>query len=155
MIVIRLQPTGRRNSPAYRIVAAEKSRAVQGKFLAMLGHYLPTRDPAEFKADHDAVKEWISKGARPSSTIARLLAKDGMKNMEQYMDSYTKKRRKKGPTAEEEAAAAAEAEAAKKAEAEAAKQAEAEKAETEAPTEEVKEEERKEEAPAEEEKKEA
>ncbi len=41
MLVVRLQRTGRKNLPAYRIVVAEKARPVKGKYLEIVGHYLP------------------------------------------------------------------------------------------------------------------
>lgn len=107
MIVIRLQPTGRRNAPTYRIVAAEKARAVNSKYLALLGHYLPTRTPPDFKADHEAIAAWIKKGASPSDTVARLLTKDGMKGLEKFMERYSKKAKKNPSEAEIAAAAAA------------------------------------------------
>ena len=43
MLVIRLQRTGRENTPTYRLVVAEKARPVKGKFLEVLGHFLPAR----------------------------------------------------------------------------------------------------------------
>lgn len=108
MLVLRLQRTGRKNLPSYRIVAAEKARPVKGKFLEILGHYLPARTTPEIKVDTDRATHWISKGAIPSDTVARLLSKQGMKGMEKYMERYTKKRSKKAP-AEEPAAPAASA----------------------------------------------
>lgn len=105
MQVIRLQRTGRKNLPSYRIVAAEKARPVKGKFLEILGHYLPALKTPEIKIDTERVTALISKGAIPSNTVARLLQKQGMKGMEKYMDRYTKKRSKNAP--EEVAAPAA------------------------------------------------
>jgi len=45
MLKIRLQRTGRENIPTYRIVVADKRDPVKGKFLEVVGHYLPARDP--------------------------------------------------------------------------------------------------------------
>ena len=103
MLVIRLQRTGRSNLATYRIVVAEKARAVKGKFNEIIGHYLPQQNPPVFKIDEERVTHWISKGALPTDTMARLLRKAGMKNMEKYMDRYTKQRSKNAPA--EEAAA--------------------------------------------------
>ena len=44
MLVLRLQRTGRRNNPAFRLVVTEKSAPVKGKVKEYLGHYLPTRN---------------------------------------------------------------------------------------------------------------
>jgi small subunit ribosomal protein S16 len=97
MLVLRLQRTGRKNLATYRIVAAEKARPVKGKFIEILGHYLPALKVAEVKVNTERATHWISKGAIPSDTVARILSKNGMKGMEKYMDSYTKKRSKKEP----------------------------------------------------------
>lgn len=51
MLVIRLQRTGRENMPTYRLVVAEKARPVKGKFMEIVGHYLPARDPVVIEAN--------------------------------------------------------------------------------------------------------
>ncbi|MCF7844826.1 MAG: 30S ribosomal protein S16 [Kiritimatiellales bacterium] len=152
MLVLRLQRTGKRNDATFRIVAADKRAAVKGKFLEVIGHYLPTRNPVVFECDQERVSHWISKGAQPSDTLARLLGKQGMAGLEKFVDSYTKKKKKKevpeeaapapAPAAAEEASAEPVVEE-KPAESEAPKEAEAEPA-----AEEVKEEAPAEEAPA-------
>lgn len=104
MLVIRLQRTGRENMPTYRLVVAQKSKPVKGKFLEIVGHYLPARDPVIFEHKAERIEHWISKGAIPSNTVARLLRKAGLKNMEKFMQTYTKKRSKKEPAPEAAAA---------------------------------------------------
>lgn len=91
MLVIRLQRTGRENLPSYRVVVAEKARPVKGKFLEIVGHYLPTRDPKVFEHNDERIKQWIAKGAVPSNTIARLLKKSGVAGMEKFITTYTKR----------------------------------------------------------------
>lgn len=107
MLVLRLQRTGRKNLASYRIVAAEKARPVKGKFIEILGHYLPALKTAELKIDNERATHWISKGAIPSDTVARLLSRNGLKGMEKYMDRYTKKRSKSAPAEEPATPAAA------------------------------------------------
>ena len=99
MLVIRLQRTGRENDPTYRVVVAEKARPVKGKFLAIVGHYLPTRKPAIFEHDDATIENWVKKGAIPSNTVARLLNKAGLKGMDKYIQKYTKKKSKKAAAA--------------------------------------------------------
>lgn len=91
MLVIRLQRTGRRNLATYRIVVADKTRAVKGKFLEIVGHYLPQRDPAVLQYDETRISAWIEKGAQPSNTVARLLKRGGVKGMDPYIAPYTKR----------------------------------------------------------------
>ncbi len=110
MLVIRLQRTGRENLPTYRVVVAEHQKPVKGKFLEIVGHYLPARDPVVFEHDDAKIQEWIKKGAIPSDTVARLLRKSGMKNMDKYIQRYVKRRSKKAPPEEAAPAAAPAAE---------------------------------------------
>ena len=105
MLRIRLQRTGNRNNPTYRIVVADKRNAAKGKFNEIVGHYLPTRNPAEFEYNKERIEYWISKGAAPTDTMARLLTKSGMKGLEKFTESYSKKK-KRNPSEEEIAAAA-------------------------------------------------
>lgn len=75
MLAIRLARTGAKKKPQYRVVVIEKERARNGRFLEILGHYNPTADPAGVHIDKDRVQYWIGKGAQPSSTVSRLLAR--------------------------------------------------------------------------------
>ena len=95
MLVIRLQRTGRKNIAAYRLVCTEKNSPPKGKVKEFLGHYLPTRNPHVFECKKERVEYWISVGAQPSNTVARLLNHDGMKGMEKFIDKYTKKSKRK------------------------------------------------------------
>lgn len=97
MLVIRLQRTGRENTPTYRLVVAEKRRPVKGKFLDILGHYLPAQNPKVFVHEDAKIEQWISKGAIPSDTVARLLRKAGLKNMDKFISTYAKQKSKKEP----------------------------------------------------------
>ena len=156
MLVIRLQRTGRRNAPAFRVVLADKRKSAKRSFLEVVGHYLPAHDPVVFEFDKERIEHWISKGAQPSNTIARLLTKEGVKGLEKFMVTYTKKeKRKKEEEAEAPAEAGGEAPAEKAPTEEKDEEKPAEEAPAEEAKEEVKEESKKdEEKPAEEEKKE-
>lgn len=107
MLVIRLQRTGRKNSPAYRIVVAEKARPAKGSYHEIVGHYLPAREPVELTFDQDRIAHWMSQGACPSDTVARLLTKNGMKGLEKFIERYTKRRSKNAPAEEPPAPPAA------------------------------------------------
>jgi small subunit ribosomal protein S16 len=95
---------------------------VKGKFLAIVGHYLPARDPAVFQHDDATIRQWVSKGAVPSDTVARLLKRAGMTDMDKFIVRYAKQKSKKEQAAEPAPAAPA---AAAPAAAEAAPAAEA------------------------------
>jgi small subunit ribosomal protein S16 len=74
MVVIRLTRVGKKNSPAYRVVVAEKRRAVKRKFIEIIGHYNPTQKPKEIVIDKDRALFWVNKGAQPSDTVRNLMA---------------------------------------------------------------------------------
>ncbi|MBT3864952.1 30S ribosomal protein S16 [Candidatus Peregrinibacteria bacterium] len=145
MLVLRLQRTGKKGQPNFRIVLQEHTDAVKGKAKEVLGFYQPASDPSVFKVDLERVKYWMSFGAKPSDTLATLLKNDGVEGMEEYIGPRNKQRKKKGaedsaseastPAASAEAAPAAEAPKTEEAPKEEEKPAEEPKAE-EAPAEE-------------------
>lgn len=77
MLVLRLVRTGRRNQPKFRLVAAEQGEKLNGKVVEILGHYEPAAEAKPFVFDKDKVQGWLSKGAVPSNTVAKLLNKQG------------------------------------------------------------------------------
>jgi small subunit ribosomal protein S16 len=107
VLVIRLNPTGRKKQLAYRIVLAEKSQAVNSKFQEILGFYNPS-DGKKIEFDEDRIKHWISMGACPSDTVAGLLKYNGVAGLEQFMAPRNLKRKKKGAVEEEKVEVAAE-----------------------------------------------
>ena len=79
MVRIRLRRTGAKNNPAYRVVVADQNSPRDGAFIETIGHYLPTRQPAEVEINAERAQYWLSKGAQPSETVASLLKKKGIK----------------------------------------------------------------------------
>ena len=77
-VKIRLKRMGRKKAPFYRIVVADSRTARDGKAIAELGHYDPTKQPADVKIDIESAKKWISNGAQPSDTVRVLLKKAGV-----------------------------------------------------------------------------
>ncbi len=77
MVRIRLRREGKAGQPTYRIVAAEKEDARNGRFLEVLGHYNPRTEPATIVFKEDRVYDWISKGAQPSDSVAQLFQRTG------------------------------------------------------------------------------
>jgi small subunit ribosomal protein S16 len=73
MLKIRLTRVGKKNSPAYRVVVAEQKRAVQRKFIEILGHYNPIMKPKQLVIDKERALFWISQGAQPSDTVTNLM----------------------------------------------------------------------------------
>lgn len=68
---------GAKKAPFYRIVVADARNSRDGKSVAEIGTYDPTKNPAAVKIDVEAAKDWISKGAQPTDTVRALLKKSG------------------------------------------------------------------------------
>ena len=73
MLSIRLTRMGAKKKPFYRIVVAEKRSKRDGRFVESVGHYDPTRKPAEVKLDRDRINYWIERGAKPTETVESLI----------------------------------------------------------------------------------
>ena len=65
--------TGAKKKVSYRIVVIDGSKARDGRFLEILGHYNPRRNPPEVVFDRERASHWIRRGAQPSETIESLL----------------------------------------------------------------------------------
>ncbi|KAK9816544.1 hypothetical protein WJX72_001774 [[Myrmecia] bisecta] len=78
---IRLARFGRKNLPFYRIFVADSRSPRDGKHLEVVGNYDPI--PGKDGNKHVAlavprIKYWLSVGAQPSETVARLLGQAGV-----------------------------------------------------------------------------
>jgi len=73
MVMIRLRRTGKTKQPSYRVVVADKRSPRDGKFIEIIGHYNPVRQPKELVIKGDRARYWMSVGAQPSDTVVRLL----------------------------------------------------------------------------------
>jgi small subunit ribosomal protein S16 len=72
MLAIRLRRTGAKKDAHYRIVVTERSAGRDGRFLEILGHYHPRRQPMEVTFNFDRTDLWIGKGAQMSDTVRSL-----------------------------------------------------------------------------------
>ena len=73
MLSIRLRRTGTTKRPYYRVVVADSRSWRDGRFVEILGHYDPRKDPAVVKIDSERAQYWIGKGAQASDTVRSLL----------------------------------------------------------------------------------
>ena len=72
MLTIRLQRTGRKNDPSFRLIVGEKGlKPKTSQFLEIVGTYNVKAGIFEAKADR--VNHWISMGAQVSPTVHNLL----------------------------------------------------------------------------------
>ncbi len=70
-VAIRFSRQGKKKSPFYRIVAADKRNARDGKFIELLGTYHPTTKV--LKLDTERYQKWLKVGAQPSGTLASIV----------------------------------------------------------------------------------
>jgi small subunit ribosomal protein S16 len=70
-VAIRFSRQGKKKSPFYRIVAADKRKARDGKFIELLGTYHPVTKA--LKLDNERYQKWVSVGAQPSGTLAAII----------------------------------------------------------------------------------
>ena len=78
MVKIRLKRMGAKKAPFYRIVVADARTQRDGKNLAEIGIYDPTKEPTVLKVDMEAAKQWIENGAQPTEKVRVLLKKSGL-----------------------------------------------------------------------------
>jgi len=75
MLRIRLARYGGKKKPHYRVVVIEGWRARDSRFIEVVGHYNPLNKPAGIQLNRERLDHWISNGAQPSDTVARLMKK--------------------------------------------------------------------------------
>ena len=78
MLAIRMQRNGRVHNPVYRIVVQESQRhPLSGRVVAEVGNYNPATKALTL--DKEAVEKYLKNGAQPSSRVAFILSKNGVK----------------------------------------------------------------------------
>ena len=70
-VAIRFSRQGKKRSPFYRIVAADKRCARDGRFIELLGTYHPITKV--LKLDSERYDKWLKVGARPSGTLSAVI----------------------------------------------------------------------------------
>ncbi len=74
---LRLMRMGKRKQPTYRVVAADKRKARNGRFIEAIGFYDPRRDPSVIEIENEKAVRWLSEGAQPSERVEKLLKISG------------------------------------------------------------------------------
>jgi small subunit ribosomal protein S16 len=149
MLKIRLSMGGVRKRPIYKIVIADSRAARDGKFIEKIGSFnplLPKDHKERISVEAERVKHWISRGAKPTLRVSRILGEAQIMPMPKAgnnpLKAVPKKERKKGDDKEAPKAEPAKTEA-PKAEPAKTEAPKAEPAKTEAPKAEPKKEESK------------
>jgi small subunit ribosomal protein S16 len=116
---IRLSRAGSKKRPVYRVVVADSRSPRDGRFIEKVGLFNPllNKDNKDrVQLDQDNIKEWLSKGAKPTDKVAKILGAAGLIPMPAQGNNPKKAQPKK--KAQERLAAAQEASAAAEAPAE-------------------------------------
>jgi small subunit ribosomal protein S16 len=77
-VKLRLMRMGKTKQPTYRVVAADSRSPRDGRFIEILGTYEPRAEPSRIKIDNERAKRWLSQGAQPTDTVAKLLKISGV-----------------------------------------------------------------------------
>ena len=76
-VTIRLSRHGAKKHPFYRIVVADSRFPRDGRYIEQLGTYDPAPEPARVTVKREKLESWLSKGARPTDTVAHVLKRAG------------------------------------------------------------------------------
>ena len=76
-VKLRLMRMGKKKQPTYRVVAADSRSPRDGRFIEVLGTYEPRAEPSRVLIDNDKAVAWLSKGAKPTETVQKLLQISG------------------------------------------------------------------------------
>ena len=125
MLKLRLSMGGTKKRPVYKIVVADSRFARDGRFIEKLGFFnplLPKEKKERVGLESERIKYWLSKGAKPTMRVARILGENQIIEMPKTgnnpLKAIPKKDRKKeseekkadAPKAEEKKADAPKAE---------------------------------------------
>src|SRR6267143_4435588 len=78
MVRIRLRRTGRKRAPTYRIIVADSQSPRDGRFIEIIGQYVPRQGATAVNLKTDRANYWLDQGAQPSDTVRSLLRKAGV-----------------------------------------------------------------------------
>ena len=94
MLAIRMQRKGRAHYPTYRIVVQESQRhPLSGRVVAEVGNYNPATKALTL--DKELVTKYLNNGAQPSSRVAFILKKNGIKLPKWYKEAAPKQAKAK------------------------------------------------------------
>ena len=76
MLKIRLSMGGTKKRPVYKVVVADSRFPRDGRFIEKVGFFnplLPKTKKERINLDAERIKHWISKGAKPTLRVSRIL----------------------------------------------------------------------------------
>ena len=76
MLKLRLSRGGTKKRPVYKVVVADSRFARDGRFIEKVGFFnplLPKEKKERVNLEVERIKHWISKGAKPTLRVSRIL----------------------------------------------------------------------------------
>ncbi len=73
MVKIRLARVGSKKNAIYRVVVADARSPRDGRNIETIGRYNPQLEPSLIQIDVEKARDWIQKGAQPTSAVAKLI----------------------------------------------------------------------------------
>ena len=77
-VKIRLRRMGQKKAPYYRIIVADSRSPRDGRFIEEIGTYDPNTEPCTVKVNEELAKKWLSNGAQPTESVAKLFKQAGI-----------------------------------------------------------------------------
>lgn len=77
-VKMRLRRMGQKKAPFYRIIVADSRSPRDGRFIAEVGTYDPTKEPTLIQFNEEETKKWLANGAQPTEIVAKLLKVAGI-----------------------------------------------------------------------------
>jgi small subunit ribosomal protein S16 len=75
---MRLTRVGGKKDPVWRVVVADTRSPRDGRVIETIGRYNAQTDPSTIVIDAERAELWLSRGARPSDTVRKLLKTQGI-----------------------------------------------------------------------------
>jgi len=75
---LRLTRVGGKKNPIWRVVASDSRSPRDGRTIEILGQYNPQTEPSTIVLDEDRVRDWLAKGAQPTTQVRKLLRTQGI-----------------------------------------------------------------------------
>ena len=75
---LRLTRVGGKKDPVWRVVVADQRSPRDGRFIELVGQYNPQTEPSTIRLNEERIREWLSKGAQPTSQVRKLLKTQGI-----------------------------------------------------------------------------
>ena len=77
-VKMRLRRMGQKKAPFYRVVVADERSPRDGRFIAEVGTYDPTKDPSVIQFNEEETRKWLANGVQPTDRVSKLLAIAGI-----------------------------------------------------------------------------